>query len=247
MSGPERVYAIGDIHGQIALLRGAHAAIEADLAARPVAEHAVVHVGDYVDRGPDSAGVIAHLLAGTQAGRPWVNLLGNHDRMFFRYLAAPGGRDQKLRNEFWWLHERIGGLDTLRSYGVHAPDGASEKRGVAIHEEARAAVPPLHFAFLAGLRRHWSWRGWFFTHAGVKPGVPLAEQVEDDLIWIRDEFLSSMHDHGAVVVHGHTPVEAVEDHGVRIAIDTGAAFGGPLSCIAIEGAGVRVLGGPTLR
>ena len=248
MSGPERVYAVGDIHGQLALLNAAHEAIEADLAASPVSAHVVVHIGDFVDRGPESAGVIGLLLRGEEEGRPWINLLGNHDRMFLRYLAAPGGRDSKLRSEYWWLHERIGGADTLRSYGLYVPEGASETRGSALHREARLAVPALHFAFLAGLRRFWRWRGWFFAHAGVKPGVALADQTEDDLIWIRDEFLNSQADHGAVVVHGHTPVDRVEDHGVRIAIDTGAGYGGPLACVALEADGAaRVLGGPRLR
>lgn len=251
-SGPERVYAIGDIHGRLGLLKAAHARIEADLAVDPVGAHAIVHVGDYVDRGPDSAGVLAHLVAGEAAGAPWINLLGNHDRMFFRYLVAPGGRDEKLHPEFWWLHERVGGLDTLRSYGVTLPEGATQARGDAIHREARAAVPALHFAFLAGLRRFWRWRGWFFAHAGVRPGVPLDAQEENDLIWIREPFLSSEADHGATIVHGHTPVERIEDRGNRIAIDTGAGYGGPLSCLVIDetggaAGGARVLDGPILR
>ncbi len=247
MSGPERVYAVGDVHGQLEKLRAVHEAIEADLADRPVQEHAVVHIGDYVDRGPRSAGVIDFLRTGGDEGRPWINLLGNHDRMFLRYLAAPGGRDAKLREGLWWLHDNIGGVDTLRSYGLALPDGSSEERGAALHREARLKVPPLHFAFLAGLRRYWAWRGFYFVHAGVKPGVPLSEQVEDDLIWIRKEFLESTADHGAVIVHGHTPVDRVEDHGVRIAIDTGAGYGGPLSCVVFEDGHARVLGGHDLR
>lgn len=248
MSGPERVYAIGDVHGRLDLLREVHDAIADDLAAAPVAAHAVVHIGDFVDRGPDSAGVISFLQRGEDEGHPWVNLLGNHDRMFLRYLAAPGGRDARLRSQFWWLHERIGGAETLRSYGIAVRKDPTEEDGRALHQEARAAVPALHFAFLAGLRRFWRWRGWYFAHAGVRPGVALADQVEDDLIWIRDEFLASTVDHGAVVVHGHTPVAEVEDHGVRIAIDTGAGYDGPLACVALEAAGgARVLGGPRLR
>lgn len=247
-TGPQRVYAIGDIHGRLGLLRDVHARIEADLAASP-ADHVIVHVGDFVDRGSESAGVLEYLSQGEEENRPWVNLLGNHDRMFLRYLVAPAGRDEKLRSEFWWLHERVGGLDTLRSYGVRLPDGATEERGREIHRAARDAVPALHVAFLAGLRRYWFWRGWYFVHAGVRPGVPLGEQDENDLIWIRDPFLQSEADHGAVIVHGHTPVDKVEDHGNRIAIDTGAGYNGPLSCIVIDGesGGVRVLGGPILR
>lgn len=246
--GPQRVYAIGDIHGHLELLREVHARIDEDLAASP-AKYAIVHIGDFVDRGSESAGVIDYLQRGEDESRPWVNLLGNHDRMFLRYLIAPAGRDEKLRKDFWWLHERVGGLDTLRSYGVILPEGASEERGRAVHRAAREAVPALHVAFLAGLRRYWFWRGWYFVHAGVRPGVPLVEQDENDLIWIRDPFLESKADHGAIIVHGHTPVDAVEDHGNRIAIDTGAGYTGPLSCIVIdsESGGVRVLGGPVLR
>ena len=249
-ANPERVYAIGDIHGQSALLRGLHQRIEADLAARPVASHAVVHIGDYTDRGPDSPGVIDFLLDGEAAGRPWINLLGNHDRMFRLFLETPGGRDLRLRSKFGWLHERLGGRETLAAYGVEWTREPSLD-GAELHEAAVAKVPARHRAFLDALRLTWSWRGVCFVHAGVKPGVPLARQVEDDLIWIRDEFHESRADHGALIVHGHTPVDEVEDHGNRIAIDTGAAYGGALSCVAFDAAGeamgVRVLGRGVLR
>ncbi|MEO1611844.1 MAG: serine/threonine protein phosphatase, partial [Pseudomonadota bacterium] len=117
----------------------------------------------------------------------------------------------------------------------------------ALHDPLRAAVPETHRRFLEGLRSHWRWRDVFFAHAGVHPGTPLEEQYNDDLIWIRTPFLKSRLDHGALIVHGHTPVERVEDHGNRIAIDTGAAYGGPLSCVVFDGDGVRVLGGDRLR
>lgn len=243
---PARIYAVGDVHGQLDLLRRVHGAIEEDAASRPAASgHMVLHIGDYVDRGPDSRGVIDYLVAREAAGRGDVNLLGNHDRMFLRYLE--GGRDERLVPSLWWLHERLGGLATLRSYGVALPDGATEARGARVVEQVRAATPEAHVAFLRALRLSWRWGDWFFAHAGVAPGVPLDAQSEDDLVWIRGPFLESGLDHGATVVHGHTPVEAVEDHGNRIAIDTGAAYGGPLACIVIEGAGVRILGGRTLR
>lgn len=250
MSGPlasvERVYAIGDAHGQSAMLRAVHAEIEADLAARPVAGHAVVHIGDYTDRGPDSPGVIDFLIAGERRGAPWINLLGNHDRMFRLFLELGESRDPRLRAGFYWLHDRLGGLETLRAYGVEAPGPVSEAEGEELRDAARAAVPAAHLAFLNGLATHWRWGAWFFAHAGVKPGVRLEDQAEDDLIWIRDEFLDSRADHGAVVVHGHTPVERVAHRGNRIAIDTGAAYGGPLSCVVLEGTSARILGGEPL-
>lgn len=247
----DRIYAVGDVHGHLDLLHDIHRRIEDDRAARPVDEAVgaarVVHIGDYVDRGPDSCGVIDHLIARAAAGAGDVNLLGNHDRMFLRYMETKGGRDERLKMELWWLHERLGGTDTLRSYGLTLPDGATEARSARLREAAAAAVPAAHLEFLRELRPSWRTGRWFFAHAGVKPGVPLENQVEDDLTWIRDPFLESRDDHGATVIHGHTPVERVEDHGVRIAIDTGAAYGGPLSCVVLEGARAHVLGGGRLR
>lgn len=247
MTAPARIYAIGDVHGHLDKLIATHERIARDLKARPAADFAIVHIGDYVDRGPDSRGVIGYLAEREAEGAGDVNLLGNHDRMFLRYLEAPGGRDERLRHELWWLHARLGGTDTLRSYGLKLPDGATETRGARLHQEAREAVPATHLSFLTGLRTSWRAGDWFFAHAGVAPGVPLDRQTEDDLIWIRDPFLESRADHGPTVIHGHTPVERVEDHGNRIAIDTGAAYGGPLSCVVLDGASAHVLDGERLR
>ncbi len=245
MTEPGRVYAIGDVHGHLDKLIAVHGAIAADLAARPVSQHAVVHIGDYTDRGPDSRGVIDFLIAGRD--RPWINLYGNHDRMFRRYLET-GGHDPRLRPDFYWLHPRLGGQETMQSYGVVVPADVTKSGGDDFVAAARRAVPDSHLEFLRGLRTSWQWRTWFFAHAGVRPGIALADQVEDDLIWIRAEFHDSAADHGAVIVHGHTPVERVEDHGNRIALDTGAAYGGPLSCVVFEADdGVHVLGGTQLR
>ena len=246
---PERVYAVGDIHGWLDKLVAVHEAIEADLAARPVASHLVVHIGDYTDRGPDSRGVIDYLIDGAIEAKPWRNLYGNHDRMFLRFLQTPGGRDPMLRQDLHWLHPRLGGVETLNSYGLNLPEAVPEETAAEIHAEAREAVPDPHIRFLTGLSDSYAWKGWFFAHAGVLPGVALAMQDEDDLLWVRGPFLNSKRDHGAVVVHGHTPTETgeVEDHGNRIAIDTGAGYGGPIGCIALEGGSARVLGGPVLR
>lgn len=243
---PDRVYAIGDIHGHLSLLRGVHDEIASDLSARPCNSHAVVHIGDYVDRGPDSPGVIEFLLEGAVRGEPWINLLGNHDRMFRLFLDQPGGRDPRLRAEYGWLSDRLGGRTTLAAYGVAMPADIHPD-GAELHDATQAVVPSAHRAFLTSLTLSWRWRGVLFVHAGVRPGVPLGEQSEDDLIWIRDEFHQSRADHGALIVHGHTPVSEVEDHGNRIAIDTGAAYGGPVSCVVFEGGGVRLLGGRRLR
>ena len=247
MSDPARIYAIGDVHGQLEMLQSVHARIEWDLRDRPCAGHAILHIGDYTDRGAESSGVIDYLIAAGASGAPHINLLGNHDRMFRLFLETPGGRDYKLRRELSWLHDRLGGRATLLSYGLDLPDEAQFSDGAEYHAAAVGAVPRTHIAFLQNLRDSYRWGDWFFAHAGVLPGVSLIAQDEDDLIWIRGPFLDSKRDHGATIVHGHTPVDHVEDHGNRIAIDTGAGYGNPISCIVIEGASVRILDGATLR
>ncbi|GHD98928.1 serine/threonine protein phosphatase [Defluviimonas sp. 20V17] len=226
-----RSYAIGDIHGQIDLLRGAHARIERDRAETGDAEAPVVHVGDLVDRGPDSAGVIAFLSEGIAAGAPWVVLKGNHDRMFAGFLERADFQDPMLRPDYTWLHPRVGGLETLASYGIANPG----RRPVAeLHAEARDKVPAAHHAFLAGLPTHLHRGEVFFVHAGIRPGLPLTAQTEDDMTWIRRAFLDDLRDHGALIVHGHTPVERATHYGNRLNIDSGAAYGGPLSVVVIE-------------
>lgn len=248
MNGPDRIYAVGDVHGHLDKLEAIHAAVADDLDTSPVETHAILHIGDYIDRGPDSRGVIEYLINGETSGEPWINLYGNHDRMMLRFLAEPGGADPLLRTDLYWLHPRLGGQTTLHSYGVSTPENLDNDRGAHLFEATRHAVPDSHVAFLRNLRTSYQWRGFFFAHAGIKPGVPLDQQVEDDLIWIRKPFHDSDLDHGATIVHGHTPVDAVEDHGNRIAIDTGAAYGKALTCTVFEGDGsVRILGGGRLR
>jgi Diadenosine tetraphosphatase and related serine/threonine protein phosphatases len=225
-----RTYAIGDIHGQIDLLRAAHARIAADRARVGDAEAPVVHIGDLVDRGPDSRGVVDLLLKGQLAGQNWVVLKGNHDRMFSLYLE--GRADPKLRADLDYLNPRIGGIETLASYGVTAGASAAE---------AKAAVPAGHRAFLADLPGYFLRGEVLFVHAGIKPGVPLQAQVEDDLIWIRDPFLHFTGPHPWLVVHGHTHRPAAENLGNRVNIDSSAAYGGPLTAVVIEGREVFTL------
>ncbi|HMO72102.1 MAG TPA: metallophosphoesterase, partial [Paracoccaceae bacterium] len=140
------LYAIGDIHGQFDRLRAAH-----DLIAADAARHGpgpVVHLGDLVDRGPDSAGVVAYLMAGIAAGADWVVIVGNHDRMFRLFVGPAPREDPRLRPDLSWLHPRLGGAATLASYGVRSP---ADRPGAAVHAEAVAAVPPEHLAFLSAL------------------------------------------------------------------------------------------------
>lgn len=227
-----RTYAIGDIHGQLDLLREAHALIAADRAAIGDAEAPVVHVGDLVDRGPSSRGVIDMLRDGIEAGENWVVLKGNHDRMFETFLRDPAERDPGLRADLSWLHPRLGGATTLASYGVA---NAADRPIAKVHAEAVALVPASHRAFVGALAT-WYRRGEaVFVHAGIRPGVPMPEQTETDLLWIREPFLSDPRDHGFLVVHGHTALDSATHYGNRLNLDSGAGYGRPLSTVVIEG------------
>lgn len=223
-------YAIGDIHGHLDLLRRAHDRIAADQELYGAAP--VVHLGDLVDRGPDSAGVIEFLRGGIRAGQDWIVIKGNHDRMFTGFLDDPDWRDPGLRPDLSWLHPRIGGSATLAAYGIrHAAD-----RPVAqVHAAATAGVPPEHREFLRNLPASHCRGAAIFVHAGLRPGIPLADQSETDLVWIRQIFLEDPRDHGALVVHGHTAISQATHYGNRVNLDSGAAYGGPLSAVVIEG------------
>jgi len=234
-----RSYAIGDIHGHLDLLQRAHAWIAADRAQVGDDEAPVVHLGDLVDRGPDSAGVIEYLMQGQGAGRNWVVLKGNHDRLFATFLDDPKARDPGLRPQYSYLHPSIGGGATLAAYGVA---NAADRPLAPAHAEAIARVPGAHRAFLGGLPT-WFRRGpVLFVHAGVRPGIALEHQSETDLLWIRAPFHDHTAPHPWLVVHGHTAIDAPRHYGNRVNIDTRAAYGGPLTAIVIEGECVFTLG-----
>jgi serine/threonine protein phosphatase 1 len=222
------IYAVGDIHGQREMLEHALERIEAD--GGPDAR--VVFLGDYVDRGPDSAGVLDILVQGWSGGRNWVFLKGNHDRLMEYYLDIPSRSDPYLLTGYHWLHDNIGGASTLASYGV---DDIEERRTYEVAMVARAAVPDPHHRFLNALKLSHRESGLFLAHAGVRPGVPLDDQVEDDLLWIRGTFHDSDADHGALVVHGHTPLKAPRHYGNRVNLDGGAGYGRPLAVAVFEG------------
>ena len=224
------LYAIGDIHGHLDLLQAAH-----DLIADDIARHGpgqVIHVGDIVDRGPDSRGVIDLLIGGLAAKNDWVVLKGNHDRMFTRFLRDPHEPEPGLRAELSWLHPRLGGADTLRSYGVA---NAAERPVEKVHAEAAATVPQAHLDFISALPTLHRAGDCVFVHAGIRPGVALEDQTETDLVWIREPFLSETASFGLLVVHGHTAIDAATHYGNRLNLDSGAAYGGPLSAVVIEG------------
>jgi len=236
----QRLYAIGDVHGRRDLLEAMLGRVRADLAARPHPAARVICLGDYVDRGPDSRGVIETLIRLRDDDLPATFLLGNHDSYIEEYLARPDWYDRT----YHWLHPAMGGAATLASYGV---TGASEARAAATRAAFAAALPAAHRAFLADCELWLQVGGYVFVHAGIRPGVAMAEQTRDDCIWIREPFLTSTEDFGFKVVHGHTIVERVEHHPNRIAMDTGVAKGGPLSCLVLEGEDVALLEPSRLR
>lgn len=216
----QRVYAIGDIHGCLDRLVALHELIAEDMAERPVGHTTLVHLGDYVDRGADSAQVIDWLI-----NRPpvpadeIVNLMGNHEHMM---LSAVVGTDKDAPSH--WLMN--GGADSLLSWGI--------ARTVPPAEWA-SRIPIQHLLFLRDLAISRQIGPYLFVHAGVRPGVKLELQSRQDMMWIREPFLSSRADHGAVVVHGHTPKREPIVQPNRIAIDTGAVLGGALTCVVLEG------------
>lgn len=226
-----RSYAIGDVHGHLDLLIEEHRKIAADRAAHGADDAPIVHVGDLVDRGPDSQGVIEYLRAGVAAGENWVVLKGNHDRMFTGFLSDVKYHDEGLSADLSYLHYKIGGAATVASYGVK---NAADRRIVSVHKEAVAAVPQAHRDFLESRPVLFNRGEVMFVHAGVRAGVPLDQQSETDLVWIRGAFLQSRQDYGPLIVHGHTAIDRPRNYGNRVNIDSGAAYGGPLSTVVIE-------------
>ncbi|MCC6924991.1 metallophosphoesterase family protein [Novosphingobium sp.] len=220
----QRVYAVGDIHGCLGLFEALVAAIEADDARRGASATTLVLLGDLVDRGPDSAGVIR--LARQLAARRTVRiLLGNHEEMFLDALES----EEVLRHFL-----RYGGRETVLSYPV---DPATYHRAELDETLAlmRAAVPAEDIAFLRGFEDQVLIGDYLFVHAGIRPGVPLDEQRAADLRWIREPFLSHRESHGPVVVHGHTIFERPDFGHNRIGIDTGAYRTGRLTALGLEG------------
>lgn len=234
-----RVYAIGDIHGQLGMLRTAHQRIADDKARVKDPDATVVHVGDLVDRGPDSKGVVQELMDGIEGGEPWVVLKGNHDRLFEYFIRDGKDTDGVLREGLTWHDNPLGGKDTLRSYGV---ERSALERASRFHSRAVEAVPEAHLRFIEARPTSHRIGNLFFAHAGIRPGVPLDEQEEDDLVWIRNEFLSSDEKHPALIVHGHTVVQEATHYGNRINLDSGAGYGDPITAAVIEGTQAWVLG-----
>jgi len=204
------------------------AQIDADEVRYPCIRSIVVFLGDYIDRGPDSRGTIELLIASTRM-REVVCLKGNHETFVRRFL------DASLSLNDWRL---MGGFETLASYGLKPSLGLNDGEHERLAEELRVAMPAQHLAFLDSLPSSFICGDFFFVHAGVRPGIALDRQTEDDLLWIRDDFLHYGSPFEKFVVHGHTPVNAPEVRFNRVSIDTGAFATGRLSCVAIEGSDI---------
>ena len=225
------VYAVGDIHGQLDALKRSYARISEDRIANKAPASPIVLIGDYVDRGPDARGVLDWLVRTSKDDPTLICLKGNHDRMMCKYLR-PQNYVGSFDENFDWLSENIGGMSTLESYGVKS---RGVRRAQNLLRDAQAAVPAAHLDFLESLPLTYRTPALFFAHAGIRPGVALDQQIEQDLIWIRGEFLNDPSDHGALIVHGHTPVREITHSGNHLNIDTGAAYGRALSIVVIEG------------
>lgn len=220
-----RCYAVGDIHGRLDLLDLINRRVEDDLAKRPCPRHVRIFLGDYIDRGPDSRGVIDRLIELEQKTET-VFIKGNHETFIGEFIANPA---------ILTMWRSLGGLETLASYGLKTslnPDPEQQRR---LADELIAAIPPDHLRFINRLRPSYTLDDLFFVHAGVRPGVPLAAQQESDLLWIRDEFLLHNGLFEKLIVHGHTPARLPEIKPNRINIDTGAYVTGQLTCLWIEG------------
>ena len=233
-----RAYVVGDVHGCLDELNQLLAQIEADLASRPSDRTFLVFVGDFIDRGPDSAGVLERLRTYQHPGITPVFLAGNHEEYFLRVLGGEQGVIDM------WL--RYGGKECAQSYGLDVDrlflSGEAEASALL-----RAAVPASHLHFLESMGDTFRFGDYLIVHAGIRPGVSLERQSRADLRWIREPFLQDRGDHGFVVVHGHTIVDEVEERPNRIGIDTGAYRSGILTALVLEGTERRMLATSRMR
>lgn len=225
-----RVYAVGDVHGCLDQLNRLLDVIEKDLVGHSLRSHLVL-LGDLVDRGPDSAGVLHRLIKRGLPTDGWDCIMGNHEEVMLQCLSGNG---EGLES---WL--RYGGVQTLESYGLTAAEIFSP--AVDLATVMRRAIPDRHVQFLQSMRDYVTIGDYLFVHAGLRPGVPLEQQSSRDLRWIRQGFLDDATDHGMMVVHGHTIVQEVDVRSNRIAVDTGCYVSGRLSALVLEGDKTRVL------
>ena len=230
--GGHRVYAVGDVHGCLDLLESALALIESDDRSRGTARTSIIFLGDLIDRGPDSAGVVERLRTYRPSFAQTHFLMGNHEEVLLRVLDG----DEALLRQ-WLL---FGGAECLHSYGLDPEQirNAHASRAIAM---IKARLPSDHVQFLESFADSISFGRYLFVHAGIRPGISLAKQLQSDLRWIRDPFLEDVRDHGYIVVHGHTITEQVQRLPNRIGIDTGAYKTGILTVLGLQGADVWFL------
>jgi len=222
-----RLYAIGDIHGSLVPLRLLRGAIREHADAHPIERKCLIYLGDYIDRGFDSRKVLDLIINDPLPGFEQVFLKGNHEEGMLRFLADGS-------NALFWV--AYGGIATMFSYGVKPPDPATdEDEVIRARKELAKKLPPEHLDFLAKLERYRIEGDYLFVHAGIRPGVPIEDQREEDLLWIRDEFLHSQLEFGKCVVHGHSISRQPDFQPNRIGIDTGAFASGTLTCLVLEG------------
>lgn len=231
---PGAIYAIGDVHGCLDLLVTAEQKILRDVEAGN-STGLVVLLGDYVDRGPDSAGVLEHLSSPPPRGLRRVMLCGNHEAAFLDFIENP-------EDNMHWLD--FGGRQTLLSYGIDADHllGRGRRGPEELKAAVQAAVPERHRNLLASMPIYIRIGSFVFVHAGLRPGLPLQDQSDLDMMWIREPFLTEGPKLPFVVVHGHTPSTKVQVGQGRICIDTGAVSTGRLSVLKILNGRVRLLG-----
>jgi len=223
-----RLYAVGDVHGRADALRDVLARIDDDIKRRPAERAIQVFLGDYVDRGPQSREVL-NLLIARHRTHELLPLKGNHEVMFLDFFKNPS----MLTN---WRQQ--GGLQTLMSYGLKPSlnPGAAERQDLA--SNLGRSVPPEHLQFIAGLPTSFKCGDFYFVHAGIRPGVALGDQRDDDLLWIREEFLLHEREYEKIIVHGHTPVPEPDVRTNRVNLDVGAYATGRLACMVIEGSAI---------
>lgn len=228
-----RIYAIGDIHGRLDLLNQLHRMIADDASDLGDVRKVLIYLGDYVDRGSSSRQVIDALLDDPLPAFDAVYLSGNHEEMLLSFL------EDSSVGPMWMFN---GGDATLLSYGVGPAEGKTiDEKYRAMQKMLHKSLPRAHVEFLRSLKLYYEEGDYLFVHAGMVPGRPIEDQVSDDLLWIREEFVRSNADHGKCVVHGHTIVAEPEIKTNRIAVDTGAYFSNTLSCLVLDGAEKRFL------
>jgi serine/threonine protein phosphatase 1 len=227
----QRIYCIGDIHGRLDLLQQLHESVLQD-AATCEANKTLIYLGDYIDRGEQSKEVIDLLLEAPLEGFDTVHLLGNHEQTLLDFLQHPNAVGS-------WL--TFGGRATLHSYGVVVSPEYSRQNLDDLRDGLAHRLPPSHLQFYQNLKVMHLAGSYCFVHAGVRPGIPLQEQRNEDLLWIRDDFTRSTATHEHIVVHGHTISEQPEFRPNRIGIDTAAYQSGVLTCLVLEGEEQRLI------